>query len=283
MITPNRDKVIENIKVAAEAGTFHEKVEVGDPCYTEGEREKVLKRYLSVRQHLPFQIRNWVAGRTLDLITWYWNRNTEIVGLENIKGIKEGAIITSNHFNPSENTAIRLLSQKMKKDSLHIVSQDTNLAMKGLFGFYMNYVDIIPISPNPSYMKNDFEKLMSEAFEKGQNILIYPEQEMWFNYRKPRPPKRGAYYYAAKFGVPVISCFVEMRELKELEKENFHKIKYILHVLPTIYPDLTKSLKECSVEMMEKDYNQKVSAYEDAYGKKLDYKFETWDIAGWIP
>lgn len=234
MIMPDRDRVIENIKMAVEQGTFHEKVEVGDPQYTAEEREKVLKRYLSVRKHLPFKFRNWIAGKTLDLITWYWNRDTEIVGLEHIKEIKEGAIITSNHFNPSENTAIRLLSQKMKKGNLHIVSQDTNLAMTGLFGFYMNYVDIIPISPNQSYMRHHFETLMGEAFEKGQNVLIYPEQEMWFNYRKPRPPKRGAYYYGAKFGVPIISCFVEMRELQELEKENFHKIKYVLHVLPPI-------------------------------------------------
>ena len=39
-------------------------------------------------------------------------------------------------------------------------------------------------------------------------------------------------------------------------------------------------LKQRKQELMKKDYELKVKAYEKAYGKKLDYKFEDWDIAG---
>jgi len=35
--------------------------------------------------------------------------------------------------------------------------------------------------------------------------------------------------------------------------------------------------------MCAQDYAQKAAAYEQCYGKKLTYEFETWDIAGWIP
>ena len=59
-------------------------------------------------------------------------------------------------------------------------------------------------------MKHDFSDILEEKLNKKQFILIYPEQEMWFNYKKPRPPKPGAYYYAAKNNVQIISCFVEM-------------------------------------------------------------------------
>ena len=49
-----------------------------------------------------------------------------------------------------------------------------------------------------------------------------------------------------------------------------------------IFPDTSKDLKQNKEEMREKDYNLKKEAYEKAYGKKLDYKFNPEeDIAGW--
>ena len=47
-----------------------------------------------------------------------------------------------------------------------------------------------------------------------------------------------------------------------------------------IYPDPEKTLKQNKEEMQKKDYEAKINAYEDAYGKKLDYTFEQSDIAG---
>ena len=104
---------------------------------------------------------------------------------------------------------------------------------------------------------------------------------MWFNYRKPRPAKRGTYYFAARLNVPVISCFIEMQDLPEMDNEEFHKVKFIVHVLDVLYPDPEKTDRENSIEMCEKDYALKRAAYEKAYGKPLDYTFESVDIAGW--
>lgn len=281
MVTPEREPVIENIKKNVRSGDFNAKAELGDPCLTPKERHDILKKYLKVRKTPRFRILNWAAGRAADILTWRYNRNTVITGLENIRDIHQGAIITSNHFNPIENTAIRLLSQKMKKGNLYVVSQDTNLEMKGFFGFFMYYMDIIPVSSDKEYMTRYYENMIKEAFDRGQNVLIYPEQEMWFNYRKPRPGKRGAYFYAAKFHVPVVSCFVEIKDLSEKETEHFYKTQYVLHVLKPIYPDANKSVRDNSIWMQEQDYRQKVEAYEVCYGKKLDYAFEDWDIAGW--
>lgn len=106
---------------------------------------------------------------------------------------------------------------------------------------------------------------------------------MWFNFRKPRPTKRGAYYYAAKFQMPVISCFVEMIDENEVDRDDFMKVRYRIHVLPLIYPDPNLSIRDNSVLMNEKDYQQKKEAYEKAYGKELEYSFDKADIAGWMP
>ncbi|WMJ87240.1 hypothetical protein [Anaerocolumna sp. MB42-C2] len=105
---------------------------------------------------------------------------------------------------------------------------------------------------------------------------------MWFNYRKPRPLKRGAYYYAAANQVPIISCFVEIHDIRQKDNEQFYKTEYIMHVLKPIYPDNSKDIRENSLRMMETDYRQKREAYESAYGKKLYYEFGKDDIAGWI-
>ena len=104
---------------------------------------------------------------------------------------------------------------------------------------------------------------------------------MWFNYRKPRPFKKGAYYFCAKLGKPIISCFVEMIDCKEKDTPEFYKVKFRLHILGTLYPDPQKSVKENSKELCEKDFFLKKAAYERIYGKPLDYDFEITDIAGW--
>lgn len=284
MVTPNRDPVIENIKKAVQEENFNCKVEINDPVLTNEESAEILKRYLNMRKTPKFRFLNLFAGRIADLATWYINRNTLLEGLENIEKLKGPAIITTNHFNPMENTIIRLLSQKTKRGNLYVVSQDSNLKMKGFFGFFMYYMDIIPVSKrNRGYMTKYFEKLIDEAIKRGQNILIYPEEEMWFNYRKPRPGKRGAYYYAAKKNLPIISCFTEIRTLPKMETKEFHKVQYVLHVLDPIIPKEDMDVRENSLWMQQKDYEQRVTAYEKCYGKKLTYEFEDWDIAGWKP
>jgi len=131
-------------------------------------------------------------------------------------------------------------------------------------------------------MKKQFNKMICKMLRKKRWILIYPEQKMWFNYRKPRNPKRGAYYYAAKNNVLIVPLFVEIQNLDEKETEEFYKVKYVVHALPPIYPEPELTTRENSFRMMEKDYEQKKQAYEEAYGKKLDYAFEDGDIAGWV-
>ncbi|MBQ8648670.1 MAG: 1-acyl-sn-glycerol-3-phosphate acyltransferase [Clostridia bacterium] len=282
IIGDNREAVIENIKVAAENGDFHSKVEINDPNLTPEQSKAILDRYVQNRRKASFKAKTLLARQAANLLTFALNRNSEITGIENALGIKGGAIVTSNHFSPVENTAVRLVVKKLGKKRINIVSQETNLAMPGAIGFLMNYADIIPIAEDKNYLKNNFPEIIKSLIQKNEYVLIYPEQEMWFNYRKPRPFKRGAYYYAAKLGVPVISIFVEMQDLNEKDTDEFNKVKFKIHILKTLYPDPEKSVKENSVSMCEEDYAQKKAAYEKAYGKPLDYTFQNSDIAGWV-
>lgn len=286
LIFPNRDQVIENIKQNVKDGNFNKKVEVDDPQMTNKERLKLISRYFDRRKTLLGKAKNIVARTIYRGVTWAENTNTKIIGWENLKTLDphQGAVITSNHFNPLENTIIRKMTEKLHK-RLYIVSQDTNFGMTGLVGFMLNNVDIIPLNTSIEYLGRTFPRLIKQTVDAGNYVLIYPEEEMWFNYRKPRPFKRGTYYYAAKANVPVISCFVELHDLKSFEpnaKGKIHRVQATLHILPVIFPDPQKSARDNSVWMMQKDYEQKKDAYEKAYGKKLTYDFHLEDIAGWV-
>ncbi len=278
----NRVDVIRNIRDFALNEDFHRKVEINDPVLTAEESRAITVNYIESRNLVMFKIKSAIAVTMAKIATKIINKNTEIVGLEKIPADLKGVIITSNHFGPLENTVIRHLTNKLKRNKLNIISQTTNFAMKGPIGFLMNYANTIPISTEPRYLARDFLYVMKEKLvEKEEAVLLYPEQEMWFNYRKPRPPKNGAFFYASKLDVPIISCFVEMVDLDEDDTPEFKKVKYILHVLGVLYPDKNKTAKENVEWLSQQDYVLKKECYENVYGKTLSYDFDSSDIAGW--
>lgn len=278
----NREAVIENIKKYAENGEFHNKVELNDPVLSAEENRAITDSYMENRERLAFKLKSAVAVAIAKTATKIINKDTELIGIEKIPTDLQGVIITSNHFGPLENTIIRHLTNKLKRRKLNIISQTTNFAMTGPIGFLMNYANTIPISTEPRYLARDFLSVMKEKLvEKKEAILLYPEQEMWFNYRKPRPPKNGAFFYATKLNIPIISCFVEIVDKSEDDTDEFKKVKYILHVLDVLYSDQTKTSKENVEYLAEADYNLKKACYEKVYNKPLTYTFESSDIAGW--
>lgn len=282
IIGGDKKTVIENIKKATESNLLNIKVEENDAVLTDREKNNITDRYLKNLPTFSYKFKRIWANALASVLTNILNKDTEIINPENYTSINGGAIITSNHFNPIDSTPIRLLCKKYGHKRLYTVSRESNFVMPGVVGFLMNYADTIPISDNIRYTSSDFAGIIEKHLKKGKNVLIYPEQEMWFNYKKPRPLKIGAYHYAAKYNVPIVSCFVEMRETDQNDNGQFKKVKYTLHVLPPIYPSPDKSPRENSRMMQQVDTQQKTEAYERIYNKKLDYSFDYSDIAGYI-
>lgn len=281
IIGGNRDKVIENIRCAAESGDFYAKVEVNDPVLSSDESREIVLGYLADQKRAAYRVKKVAARAVANVATRKINKTTEIIGDVDESVLEGGVIITSNHFGPLENTVIRHFTHKHGK-RLNVVSQVTNFAMDGFIGFLMNYADTIPLPTDPHQLVREFLSVLDEKIGNKEAVLIYPEQEMWFNYRKPRPPKAGAYYFAAKLGCPIISCFVEIVDEDEKETDEFYKTAYRLHILGVLRPDPDKSLRDNTRELCEKDYALKKSAYEKCYGKPLSYTFSEDDIAGLI-
>lgn len=284
LVTPGRETAIENIRKAAAEGRFNDKTEPFDPQIAPEALKADILQYVYKLNTIGFKIKNRVARA----IVKSWMRRfsdgiNEIVGMDKLVKVQGPAFLTSNHFNPFDNGIHRTLSQITDRGHLVAISQGTNFVMPGLNGFVLRNIDVIPLIQEPSYMNGAFRTLMQKNLDAGKFILIYPEQEMWFNYRKPRPGKRGAFLFAAEYNVPVVPTFVELQEQEAEVAPGFRDVKAVLHILDPIFPDPCKTPRENSFAMCEADYRAKVSCFEACYHRPLSYDFTPWDIAGWHP
>lgn len=284
IIGGSKKEVIKNIQANTLSKELNKKVEVNDAVMSDEEITKLLDTfYKNKSKKVSYSLKHMIANMTVSKYMKLLDKDITIKGLENLKDLdlSKGAIITSNHFNPLDTFIIRKLVEKVLKKDLYIVIQDTNLAMPGSLGFLMNYTSTIPVSKSPTYLAGTFKENLRSILNEGKIVLIYPEEEMWFNYRKIRPLKRGAYQYAAILNVPVISCFTKIIDTDIPDNEEFNKTIYELNVLGYLYPDKDISPRVNSINMLNEDYNLKKKAYEEAYNKSLDYTFSKEDIAGY--
>ena len=282
------DGLVGDMQKAIAAGKLNAKLGDADGGLSGEERASLLSDFMRLRPlngepTLKYRVCRGLARAIAALATSLINRSTPVEGLENLRGIEGGAIVTSNHFSPVDSTMFRKAARRVGRSHVAVVSSEENLAMGGLFGFIIKYADSLPISLDRSFMRDYFEPMLKRELDSGNFVIIYPEQEMWFNYSKPRTCKRGAYLYAARYGVPVIPCFVELHGKEGLTRSNYLQVSYALHILEPLYPDPALSERRNSIEMAQKDYEQKVAAYEKAAGRKLDYAFGAGDVAGWVP
>ncbi len=280
IIPPRRNVVIENIRSAVEKGEFQSIVEPDDPILTPQQSKEFVENYLLKRKSISFRLKSFAVRKFANLSNLYFKTKTDIVGFEKLPEISGGAIITSNHFNPTDHAPIRILTKKLGRKRINVLSKDTNFFIPGAIGILLKYADTIPVSPDINYMKHGLPSVISELFKNNEFLLVYPEQEMWFHYRKPRPLKRGAYQFAAEMDVPIISCFTELIETPKKHRSGFNKIRYRLHVLGVLCPDKSLSVRENSLKLCAADYELKKNAYEKIYQKKLLYDFSVSDIAG---
>jgi len=169
----------------------------------------------------------------------------EIIGAEKLESLTSGAVITSNHFHPFDSYPITRMLKKLKnKKKLHIVIAEHNYAgAKGFYGYVFKNYNTIPLAQNREVMIECF-KAINHYLTIGDLVLIYPEQAMWLNYKKPRPLKEGAFRFAAKANVPVVACFVTMTDSQYLDNDGAPVQEYTLHVIDVIYPKPELSYKE---------------------------------------
>ena len=197
----------------------------------------------------------------------------EIRGVENLHNLESGAVITCNHFSAFDSFAMYYAykAAKTKGRTLYRIIREGNYTnFPGLYGFLMRNCDTLPLSSNSRTMRK-FMRAVDELLQGGQLILIYPEQSMWWNYRKPKPLKSGGFSLAAKNKVPVVPCFITMQDTDVLGADGFYVQEYTIHIMPPIKYDDSKSYRENVAYMMEENYRIWKEIYEKEYGVPLTY------------
>lgn len=196
----------------------------------------------------------------------------EVRGIENFTAVKGGKIVTCNHFNACDNYAVWVaLRDYMDNKMLYKVIREGNYTNPPKpFGLFMRHCNTLPLSSQKATMAK-FMSSFQKLIQRGETVLIYPEQGMWWNYRKPRPMQDGAFSLAVRNHAPVVPIFITMEDSDVLDADGFFVQEYTLHIMPAIYPDDSLPYTKAKKDMKNRNYEAWVKVYEDFYQKPLVY------------
>lgn len=276
--SPERLEVLKRIEEYERKGWFSRDVEE-DPPTVPLTPDKV--DYL--RQKLSSKIMHCIINRMA------WNfihriiRDKQMIikgieGYDNYLAVEnEGVIITCNHFNAFDNFAVHhALEESLNRrhrDLYKVIREGNYTNFPGLYGLFFRHCDTLPLSANFQTMKC-FMAAISILLKRGEKILVYAEQGMWWNYRKPRPLTGGAFRFAVENNAPVLPIFITMSDSGTIGGDGFPVQEYTLHFLPALRSDAALSTKQNIESMRQKNYDMWREVYERVYGIPLTYSTE---------
>ena len=274
MLDPERVAVLARIEELERKGIFDRDVEEDPPG------ETILPGTVDYRQaHLSTRIRAKIAFSSArkflnQILKDGTLRIKDVHGIEYLDQLTTGAVITCNHFNAFDSFAMQVAYERStcskKRKLFRVIREGNYTSFPGFYGMLMRNCNTLPLSSNMATMK-EFLDGVDYQLRKGNLVLVYPEQSMWWNYRKPKPMKRGAFTFAAKAGVPVIPIFICQEDTADIGKDGFPIQAMTIFVHPPIYPDTTVHPIIASQSMMDANYEAWKKTYEKFYNEKLTY------------
>ncbi len=271
-LSPDRVEVLKRIEIYEREGRFDEDVE-NDPPAPELLPDGVDYLCKKFSSKVSRKIANFVADHFfLRLIKKEKLVIDGVTGEEHLTALKNGAIVTCNHFHPYDNYAVfHCIRKALPKKYLYKVIREGNYTnFPGLYGYFFRHCNTLPLSSNRRTMMN-FMSAVNTLLKNGESILIYPEQGMWWNYRKPRPFKIGGFKMAYRAGVPVLPTFITMTDDVRLDESGYPIQRYTVHILPPIYPDETLGEKVGAEKMKDEAYELCKAKYKEIYGVPVTY------------
>ena len=197
----------------------------------------------------------------------------EINGLENLDNLKGGAILTCNHFNPFDVFAVETAfrsSNKKKKTLYKVIREGNYTNFPGFYGYLFRNSNTLPLATSPKAME-EFIRAVEKILSDDEYILIYPEQSLWWNYKKPKPLKSGAFRFASKNNVPIVPIFITMKNSDKIGDDGFPILEYYINIDKPIYPNENSTVKENTERMKTENFEVWKSIYENFYNIPLEY------------
>ncbi len=289
--SPYRVELVKKIEEYERDGRFDEDVEDDPPSRT------IMPDEIDYLRRSPIaKLKTWITHQKAKVfLKTILDKKIMIIkdikGVENFASLDTGAIITCNHFNAFDSFAIQeayhASKQGPKRKFYRVIREGNYTSFPGFFGELMRHYYTLPLSSSVKTMAK-FTEATNTLLQKGNFVLFYPEQAMWWNYRKPRPLKLGAFKFAVKNGVPVLPCFITMRDTDVLGEDlrrsisdfdiaenfvpdGFYIQEYTIHIGEPIYPKAELGLKENMEYMANANFEVWKEIYEKEYGMPLEY------------
>lgn len=275
-INPERLEVIEKIQKFEMSGYFDTDIENDPPTkpleakdidYLRKKPINKLKSFF-VNKKADKEIERMIKNKQIII--------KDVVGTENLENLQGSAFVTSNHFHPFENMAIYHVFKKyspVKRKFWRVIREGNFTNPPKGFDLFFKHCNTLPLSRSHTTMKKFLEALETIS-RKNSFILIYPEQYMWWNYKKPRPFKDGVFRFASKLNKPIIPCFITLSDSSILDSDGLPVQEYTVHISKPLYPDPNKTLQENISYLKNANFNIWKDIYETTYGIKLEYLSE---------
>ena len=269
-----RLEILKEIEYLEKTGQFDKDVEK-DPPSIMLLPEEVDYLNEKITSRAKTRVANRVGEKFLEFITKSKKLIVkDIYGIENFNSVDGGAVITCNHFNPFDFFAVETAFRKSKlantKTMYKVIKEGNYTNFPGFYGFLFRHGNTLPLSSNQETMKK-FMKAVDTILKSGDIILIYPEQSLWWNYKKPKPLKQGAFRIAARNNVPVVPIFITMEDSTIIGEDGFAIQEYTVNIGKPIYPENVLTEKENTQIMKTKNFEYWQNIYENFYNVPLEY------------
>lgn len=182
-----------------------------------------------------------------------------------LKGI--GACITTSNHVGYLDAVLSLRSTGWKRKYIVVAPHNCK---QNFGGAILRSAGVVPL-PVSFRGTLPFNEALDGLAAKKAAIHFYAEQSMWIGYRKPRPFKEGAFYYADRLDVPVVPmlyCFKDPRGLRKL----LHLPKAVIKIGEPIYIDKELSTRARKTDIARRVNEATKDLYESFYGVALEYE-----------
>lgn len=176
-------------------------------------------------------------------------RGVKIKNKKNIKELKGGAIMVSNHVHTLDSVmgALTIFPKKLVFTS---IKSNFKLPVAGRL---VNILGSMPVPETPSEMKVFFYEL-SKQIRKGRVVHFFPEGELIPKDTKLREFKRGAFMLAEETKSPILPIGISFHTKKSVFPI-LGKDRIIINVGKPIYPDVFKLKRESIAHLSDESFD----------------------------
>lgn len=165
----------------------------------------------------------------------------KFVNKKNIKKVKGGAVIISNHVHTLDSVLSGIIAFPKK---VIFTSIPSNFKLPGI-GLLVRALGAVP-TPESITENRVFFNEISKKTRNGRFVHFFPEGELIMGDAEIRDFKRGAFKLAVDSSVPILPVRISFKENKKRNKK-----KMILNVGKPIMPDFTLNTKMAINKLMD--------------------------------